>query len=128
MKLGVMSVMVDDQAKALSFYTDVLGFVKQEDLPLGEYRWLTVVSPEAPDGVQLLLEPAGYSFAKTYQRELRDAGISALLLFVDDLDAEYERLKGQGVAFDGEPSAPAGGPATVMFDDTCGNLVRLVQG
>jgi catechol 2,3-dioxygenase-like lactoylglutathione lyase family enzyme len=126
MKIKLSSVMVDDQEKALKFYTEVLGFVKKLDLPAGEARWLTVVSPEGPDEIELLLEPMGFPPAKTYQKALFDAGIPLTAFAVDDIQKEYERMKGLGVVFRSEPTQA--GPATIaVFEDTCGNLIQLYQ-
>jgi catechol 2,3-dioxygenase-like lactoylglutathione lyase family enzyme len=126
MKIKLSSVLVDDQDKALRFYTGVLGFVKKNDIPIGEDRWLTVVSPAGPDDIELLLEPLGFPPAKTYQRALFEAGIPATAFAVEDIQTEYERMKNQGVAFRSEPTKA--GPVTVAaFDDTCGNLIQLYQ-
>lgn len=125
-RIAVTSVFVDDQAKALDFYTDVLGFQKKRDVPAGGARWLTVVSPADPDGVELLLEPNGNPIAKTYQQALYDAGIPATTFAVDDLQAEYDRLRERGVAFTSEPVTHEG-VTSVVFDDTCGNLIGLHQ-
>ena len=126
MQIKFVSVLVEDQERALQFYTDVLGFTKMADLPLGEYRWLTVTSPEGVDGVELVLEPAAFAPAQTYQRALHDAGIPATAFTTGDIHGEFERLKSVGVEFRGEPVAM--GPITaVMFEDTCGNLIQLVQ-
>jgi len=126
MRIYVSSVMVDDQEKALQFYTLVLGFVKKVDLPLGEFRWLTVVSPDAPDGVQLLLEPNVNPAARTFQQALFDQGIPLTSFAVDDLQKEYERMKALGVAFRGAPES-SGPVMTAVFEDTCGNLIQLAQ-
>ena len=124
MKIKVTSVFVDDQEKALRFYTEVLGFLKKQDVAAGEYRWLTVASPEDPDGAQLLLEPNANPAAKTYQQAIYEQGIPATAFFVDDAQGEYERLKQLGVSFRSEPANV--GPATiVVLDDTCGNLIQL---
>ncbi|GHF18291.1 VOC family protein [Streptomyces griseoluteus] len=126
MRINLASVFVDDQEKALRFYTEVLGFVRKADVPLGEYRWLTVVSPEQPDGTELLLEPDVHPAAKPYTTALRGDGIPATSFAVDDVRAEYERLRGLGVRFTQEPVAA--GPVTVaVLDDTCGNLIQLAQ-
>ncbi|MFF9393320.1 VOC family protein [Streptomyces griseoluteus] len=126
MRINLASVFVDDQETALRFYTEVLGFVRKADVPLGEYRWLTVVSPEQPDGTELLLEPDAHPAAKPYTSALRGDGIPATSFAVDDVRAEYERLRGLGVRFTQEPVAA--GPVTVaVLDDTCGNLIQLVQ-
>ncbi|MEU9922495.1 VOC family protein [Streptomyces griseoluteus] len=126
MRINLASVFVDDQEKALRFYTEVLGFVTKADVPLGEYRWLTVVSPEQPDGTELLLEPDVHPAAKPYTAALRGDGIPATSFAVDDVRAEYERLRGLGVRFTQAPVAA--GPVTVaVLDDTCGNLIQLAQ-
>jgi catechol 2,3-dioxygenase-like lactoylglutathione lyase family enzyme len=127
MKIKLTSVLVDDQDKALAFYTDILGFVKRTDIPVGEYKWLTVVSPDGPDDVELLLEPNENPAASTFQKAIHEQGIPATAFAVDDVQAEYERLKGRGVAFTMEPTAM--GPTTAaVFDDTCGNLIQIYQG
>ncbi|WNG24839.1 VOC family protein [Cystobacter fuscus] len=128
MRINLTSVLVDDQAKALKFYTEVLGFVTKVDVPMGgEHRWLTVVSPQAPEGTQLLLEPMGFPPARVYQKALFDAGIPLTSFAVDDCQAEYARMSKLGVVFRGEPKKM--GPVTaVSFEDTCGNLIMMVQG
>ncbi len=126
MRINVMSVLVDDQAKALRFYTDVLGFVKKTEIPLGEHRWLTVVSPDAPDGVELLLEPTGHPAAKVYKEALVADGIPFTSFAVEDVQAEFERLKAAGVRFVQEPT-DLGPVVTAVFDDTCGNLIQIAQ-
>lgn len=130
MKIVLTSVMVGDQEKALKFYTDVLGFVKKTDIPMGGPRWLTVVSPEGPDGIELLLEPdfnpALAGAAKTFKKTLFDKGIPWTSFAVDDVQKEYERLEKLGVAFKTKPTQM--GPVTVaIFDDTCGNLIQIAQ-
>lgn len=125
-KIAVASVFVEDQSKALAFYTEVLGFEKRQDIPLGDARWLTVASPAGPDGVELLLEPNGNPIAKTYQQGLFEAGIPATTFAVDDIHAEYARMTRLGVVFTGEP-VQAGPVTSAVFDDTCGNLVGLHQ-
>ncbi|APU15813.1 MULTISPECIES: VOC family protein [Actinoalloteichus] len=125
-KITVTSVFVTDQAKALDFYTRVLGFLPKTDEPAGGARWLTVVSPSDPDGVELLLEPNGSPIATTYQQALREAGIPATLFGVDDVMAEYERLRGLGVEFPSPPVA-AGNATVAVLDDTCGNLIGIAQ-
>ncbi|WP_322409348.1 VOC family protein [Microbacterium invictum] len=121
-----MSVFVDDQEKALRFYTDRLGFSVKNDIPLGEYRWLTVVGSDAPDGVELLLEPDENPAAREYTRALAEQGIPAASFAVDDVDAAYGELVSAGVTFVQAPAA--GGPVrTAVLDDTCGNLVQLVS-
>jgi predicted enzyme related to lactoylglutathione lyase len=116
--------MVDDQDKALKFYTEVLGFIKKNDMPLGEYKWLTVLSPES-DEVELLLEPMEFTPAKTYQKALFDAGIPLTAFAVDDIDSEYNRLKNLGVIFKTLPTK-MGTVTIAVFEDTCGNLIQLV--
>ncbi len=125
MRIYITSVFVDDQAKALDFYTRVLGFVKKTDIPLGEASWLTVVSPDDPDGTELLLEPDGHPAVGPYKRALVEDGIPAASFAVDDVVTEHERLKGLGVVFTQEPFE-AGGVSTAVFDDTCGNLIQIV--
>src|SRR5919198_2007124 len=122
MRITVTSVLVDDQAKALSFYTEVLGFVKKTDIPLGEARWLTVVSPDDPDGTELLLEPDGHPAAKPFKEALVDDGIPYTSFALDDVNAEYDRLRALGVRFTQEPlELPT--VTTAVLDDTCGNLI-----
>jgi len=125
-KVNLASVLVDDQQKALRFYTDVLGFQKKNDIPMGEARWLTVVSPEAPDGVELLLEPDAHPAARPFKDALVADGIPYTSFSVDDVEAEFQRLRGLGVRFAQEPAAM--GPATTaVFDDTCGNLIQIAS-
>jgi catechol 2,3-dioxygenase-like lactoylglutathione lyase family enzyme len=124
--INLTSVYVDDQAKALAFYTDVLGFVKKTDVPAGDARWLTVVSPAAPDGVELLLEPDGHPAARVYKEALVADGIPFTQFAVDDLRAEFERLSAAGVRFVQEPT-DLGPVVTAVFDDTCGNLIQLAE-
>jgi len=126
MKLKLMSVFVDDQDKALKFYTDVLGFAKKMDFPAGKFKWLTVVSPEEPDGTQLYLRPNDNPAAKTYQQAIFDQGTPAALFFVADIQSEYARLKKLGVTFTKEPEKTIGSTIAVL-DDTCGNLIQIVQ-
>ncbi|WP_333745172.1 VOC family protein [Streptomyces ardesiacus] len=125
MKIHLTSIFVDDQAKALDFYTKTLGFVKKHDVPLGGgARWLTVVSPDPPGGTELLLEPAGHPAVKPYRDALVSDGIPLAQFAVDDVQAEYERLSGLGVRFTQEPLEA--GPVTMaVFDDTCGNLIQI---
>jgi catechol 2,3-dioxygenase-like lactoylglutathione lyase family enzyme len=126
MRITLTNVLVDDQDKALAFYTDVLGFQKKEDVPLGEYRWLTVVSPDAPDGVELLLEPDAHPAAKTFKAALVADGIPFAAFTVDDVEQECRRLRALGVSVAQEPTAM--GPVIVaVVDDTCGNLIQLTQ-
>lgn len=125
-KIAVTSVYVDDQSKALAFYTDLLGFEKKQDIPLGPARWLTVASPEGPEGVELLLEPNDNPVAREYQQGLRTAGIPATTFGTDDIQSEYARLRERGVVFTQEPTQA--GPVTqAVLDDTCGNLIMLAQ-
>lgn len=126
MKIVVTSVLVDDQARAFAFYTDVLGFLPKTDVPAGDARWLTVVSPDAPDGVELLLEPDGHPAARPFKAALVADGIPFTSFGVDDVQAEYERLVERGVAFVQPPTEM--GPVTVaVFDDTCGNLIQIAS-
>jgi catechol 2,3-dioxygenase-like lactoylglutathione lyase family enzyme len=127
MKIKLSSVFVDDQAKALEFYAEVLGFVKKTDLSADEFRWLTVVSPEGPDDIELLLEPNENPAAKTYQRAIYEQGIPATSFFVEDAQREYDRMKALGVVFRSEPTKIEQGPTIAVFDDTCGNLIQIVQ-
>jgi len=124
MKITVTSVLVDDQDKALAFYTDVLGFRKKTDIPLGDHRWLTVVSPEAPDGVELVLEPDEHPAARPFKAALVEDGIPFTSFGVDDVQREYERLRRLRVHFTQEPTA-MGPVTTAVFDDTCGNLIQI---
>ncbi|MFD7445722.1 VOC family protein [Streptomyces sp. NPDC059909] len=126
MKIHLSSVFVDDQDKALRFYTDVLGFVKKHDVPLGEDRWLTVVSPEDPDGTELLLEPSGHPAVQPYKTALVEDGIPATSFAVDDVQAEFNRLRELGVHFTQEP-LEMGPVTTAVLDDTCGNLIQIVH-
>jgi catechol 2,3-dioxygenase-like lactoylglutathione lyase family enzyme len=126
MKIYVMSVFVDDQAKALSFYTEKLGFVVKHDIPLGAHRWLTVVSKEQPDGTELLLEPGEHPAVGPYKSALVNDGIPAASFKVDDLQKEFERLRDLGVAFTVEPMN-AGTVRMAVLDDTCGNLIQLIE-
>jgi catechol 2,3-dioxygenase-like lactoylglutathione lyase family enzyme len=126
MRISITSVLVDDQAKAERFYTDVLGFVVKDDVPLGEYRWLTVVSPDDPDGTELLLEPDAHPAARPYKAALVNDGIPCTSFAVDDVAAEAERLKELGVRFTMEPTQM--GPVTIaVLDDTCGNLIQIAE-
>lgn len=126
MKIHLTSVFVDDQDKALRFYTDVLGFVKKHDVPLGTDRWLTVVSPEDPDGTELLLEPSGHPAVQPYKTALVQDGIPAASFAVDDVDAEFNRLREFGVHFTQVP-LEMGPVTTAVLDDTCGNLIQIVH-
>lgn len=125
-RLHVMSVFVDDQQKAFDFYTQKLGFVAKHDVPVGEYRWLTVVGADEPDGVELLLEPDENPAAKEYTRALAEQGIPAASFAVDDVDAAHRELTDQGVVFV-QPPGPAGPMRMAVLDDTCGNLIQLVS-
>ena len=126
MRIYITSIFVDDQAKALDFYTKKLGFEVKNDVPVGEHRWLTVVSKEQPDGTELLLEPSDHPAVPPYKNALVEDGIPATSFQVDDVDAEFERLKDIGVEFTQEPT-DAGPVRMAVFDDTCGNLIQLVQ-
>ena len=126
MKIHLSSVFVDDQDRALRFYTDVLGFVKKTEIPLGAHRWLTVVSPEDPDGTELVLEPDEHPAVKPYTEALVADGIPATAFAVDDVRAEFDRLRGLGVRFTQEP-LEMGPVVTAVLDDTCGNLIQIVQ-
>jgi catechol 2,3-dioxygenase-like lactoylglutathione lyase family enzyme len=127
-RIRLISVMVDDQAKARDFYTRKLGFAIKHDEPIGDDFWLTVTAADDPDGIELLLEPNhGVAEAAPFQRAVRAKGLPIAVFAVDDLDAEYRRLKELGVAFRSEPTRPESGPAMVLLDDTCGNLIQLYQ-
>ncbi len=126
MKIVVTSVLVDDQEKALRFYTDVLGFVKKTEIPLGDARWLTVVSPQDPDGTELLLEPDAHPAAGRFKEALVADGIPFTSFAVDDVPAEFRRLQALGVRFTQEP-LEMGPVTTAVFDDTCGNLIQIAQ-
>lgn len=126
MKMKLISVLVDDQHKDLTFYTGVLGFVKKTEIPMGEHKWLTVVSAEEQDGPELVLEPMGFAPARVYQKALFEAGIPLITFNVSDIKKEFERLKKAGVKFGMEPTQM--GPTTIaVFDDTCGNNVQIYQ-
>jgi len=126
MKVKWTSLLVDDQKKALKFYTEILGFIKKTDVPMGEHSWLTVVSKEEPDGVEVVLEPMGFAPAKVYQKALKDAGIPLTMFYVDSVQSEFERLEKLGVKFSMNPTKM--GPVTLaVFDDTCGNNIQIVQ-
>jgi catechol 2,3-dioxygenase-like lactoylglutathione lyase family enzyme len=124
MKINLASVLVDDQEKALRFYTEVLGFTKKTDVPLGAHRWLTVVSPEDPDGVELVLEPDEHPAVKPFKDALVQDGIPFTSFAVEDAHREYERLSALGVRFTQEP-LQAGPVTTAVLDDTCGNLIQI---
>jgi glyoxylase I family protein len=124
MRIRLTSILVDDQAKAEKFYTEVFGFVKKHDIPVGEYRWLTMVSPEGPDNIELSLEPNANPVGKTYQDGLFAQGIPATAFEVDDVAAEHRRLKALGVTFTQDPT-PMGPVTIAVCADTCGNLIQL---
>jgi catechol 2,3-dioxygenase-like lactoylglutathione lyase family enzyme len=124
MKINLASVLVDDQDKALRFYTEVLGFAKKTEIPLGMHRWLTVVSPEDPDGVELVLEPDEHPAAKPFKEALVEDGIPFTSFAVDDVQREFDRLSALGVRFTQEPLS-SGPVTTAVLDDTCGNLIQL---
>jgi catechol 2,3-dioxygenase-like lactoylglutathione lyase family enzyme len=126
LRIYVTSVFVDDQRKALEFYTNTLGFQKKTDIPLGDASWLTVVSPDHPDGTELLLEPSGHPAVGPYKNALVEDGIPATSFAVDDVQAEFDRLRSKGVNFTQEPFE-MGGVTTAVFDDTCGNLIQIVR-
>lgn len=126
MKIQLNSVMVDDQDKALKFYTKVLGFVKKRDIPLGEARWLTVVSPEGPETIELLLEPNSNPAARTFQQAIFEQGIPLTAFAVDNIQEEYEGMKKLGVEFSMEPTN-MGMTTAAIFNDTCGNLIQIYQ-
>lgn len=126
MRIKLNSIMVDDQTKALAFYTEILGFVKKHDIPVGEYRWITLVSPEGPDDLELVLEPNANPAGRTFQGALLAQGIPATAFEVSDIEAEYHRLTAQGVAFTQKPTS-AGPVSIAIFADTCGNLIQLYQ-
>lgn len=126
MRINVTSVLVDDQEKALRFYTEVLGFVKKTEVPVGDALWLTVVSPDDPDGTELLLEPDGHPAAGPFKRALVDDGIPFTSFSVDDATAEYERLREKGVRFTQEP-VEMDSVTTAVLDDTCGNLIQIAS-
>ena len=126
MRIVVTSVLVDDQEKALRFYTDVLGFQTKHDIDLGEARWLTVVSPQDPDGTELLLEPDAHPAAGPFKAALVADGMPYASFGVEDVQAEFERLRAKGVVFTQEPTQ-MGPVTTAVFDDTCGNLIQIAQ-
>ncbi len=126
MRINLASVFVDDQDKALRFYTEVLGFAPKHDVPMGEHRWITVVSPEVPDGTELVLEPDEHPAAKPFKDALIADGIPFTAFAVDDVRAEFERLRGLGVRFTQEPTE-MGPVTTAVLDDTCGNLIQIQQ-
>lgn len=125
-KIYVTSIPVENQDQALDFYTQVLGFIKKKDVPIGEHKWLTVVSPEEQSGVELLLEPMGFEPSKAYQQSLKEAGIPVTSFAVDDIKKEHERLVSLGVKFS-MPPTEAGTVMIAVLDDTCGNYIQLMQ-
>lgn len=128
MRVRLESIVVDDQAKALKFYTGTLGFKVKTDIPAGGARWITVVPPDEPDGPELLLEPCGMDFAKTYRETLYGKGIPFTMLASDNVQEEYEKLKAKGVVFKMPPQpSPGGGPVMAIFDDTCGNYIVMYE-
>jgi len=126
MKIIVTSIFVQDQDKALGFYTETLGFVKKHDVPSGEFRWITLVSPEEQEGTELLLEPNNHPAAKEYQKKLFEEGIPVTMFGVEDIHKAYDRLLKLGVKFTMEPT-DAGEVTIAVFDDTCGNLIQIAQ-
>jgi len=126
MKINLTSVLVDDQEKALTFYTQKLGFLKKTDVPTGDFRWLTVVGPDEPDGPELLLEPDAHPAAKPFKEALISDGIPYASFAVDDAQAEYDRLRALGVRFTQEPLS-MGPVTTAVLDDTCGNLIQIAS-
>ena len=126
MKIALTTLFVDDQRAALAFYTEVLGFNKRHDIPLGDNFWLTVVSPESPDGPELLLEPSGHPAVKPYRDALAEDGIPLAQFAVEDIEAEHARLTSKGVVFT-QPPTDIGTAFVAVFDDTCGNLIQLIE-
>ncbi|MEQ8857404.1 MAG: VOC family protein [Pseudomonadales bacterium] len=127
MRITLTSISVGDQKAALAFYTEKLGFIKKADIPMGDVSWLTVISPECPDGPELVLEPnAEYPAMKALKQALRSDGIPFTAFEVDDIDAEHARLRGLGVLFTQDP-VEGGGVRYAIFDDTCGNLIQIYQ-
>jgi catechol 2,3-dioxygenase-like lactoylglutathione lyase family enzyme len=126
MRIQFCSILVDDQEKALSFYTNILGFKKKADFLMGTYRFLTVTSPENPDDLELILEPTDFEPSKTYQKSLYEAGKPSIALITKDIQGDYSRLKKMGVVFRNEPQN-SGPIISVLFEDTCGNIINLIQ-
>lgn len=126
MKIRLKSLLVNNQENALQFYTETLGFIKKTEIPMGDHRWLTVVAREEPDGVELVLEPAAFPPAQTFQQALFDAGIPYTAFEVDNLDEEYDRLLAAGVAFSMPPTM-MGPTRLAVFNDTCGNNIQIYQ-
>ena len=128
MRVRLESIVVDDQAKALKFYTETIGFVVKTDIPAGGARWITLVPPDEADGPELLLEPCGLDLAKTYRKALYEQGIPFTMLASDNVQQEYETLKAKGVVFKMPPQqSPGGGPMIAIFDDTCGNYIVMYE-
>ncbi len=128
MRVRLESIVVDDQAHALKFYTETLGFKVKTDIPAGGARWITLVPPDEADGPELLLEPCGLDIAKTYRKALYEKGIPFTMLASDNVQEEYERLKSKGVVFKMPPmQSPGSGPMIAAFDDTCGNYIMMYE-
>lgn len=127
MRIRLESIVVDDQDHAVKFYTETLGFQVKTDTPAGGARWITVVPPDEPDGPELLLEPCGLDYAKTYREKLYESGIPFTMLASDNVQTEYEKLKAKGVAFKMPPQKSPGGPTIAVFDDTCGNYIMMYE-
>jgi catechol 2,3-dioxygenase-like lactoylglutathione lyase family enzyme len=127
MRVRLNSIVVDDQDKAVTFYTEKLGFVIKTDVPAGGARWITLVPPDEPDGPELALEPSGYEFATAFRRTLFEKGIPFTALASDDLHAEYESLKAKGVVFTSPPNTAPGFPPMAIFNDTCGNYIMMYE-
>ncbi|MFC4301998.1 VOC family protein [Cohnella boryungensis] len=126
MKIIVSSIFVQDQDKALEFYTETLGFIKKHDVPVGKFRWIALVSPDKQDGTELLLEPNDHPAAKEYQMKISADGIPATMFGVEDIHKEYQRLLEKGVKFTMKPTK-MGENTIAVFDDTCGNLIQIIQ-
>lgn len=126
MRIQLTSIYVDDQRAALAFYTDILGFSKHHDIPIGEHSWLTVVSPASPDGPELLLEPVGHPAVKPYRDALVEDGIPLAQFTVDNVETEHQRLTSKGITFT-QPPTDIGTAVVAVFDDTCGNLIQLIS-
>ena len=126
MKIIVTSIFVQDQEKALKFYTEKLGYIKKHDVPVGEYRWIALVSPETPEGTELILEPNNHPAAKAYQEKLFEEGVPVTMFGVADVQKEYDRLLDLGVKFTMKPTK-MGDNTLAIFDDTCGNHIQIIQ-
>jgi len=126
MQITLTSIFVEDQERALAFYTSILGFQIKHDISMGTFRWLTVSSPEGAAGVELVLEPMAFPPAQVFQKALFEAGIPATAFMTSDIHSEFKKLKARGVHFRGEPTN-MGAITAVLFEDTCGNLINLVQ-